>query len=128
MEVETAVRCGARALFVVANNDAWNIERQDQVANYPDQELGAELSPCRYDVLARALGAYGERVERVEDLADALDRGLANLPAVIDVAVTRDAVSPDTRSGLANVPPLQAIQSWDDAERRMLGRSESKRG
>ena len=35
MEIETAVRSGARALFVVANNDAWNIERQDQLLKYP---------------------------------------------------------------------------------------------
>lgn len=120
MEIETAMRCGAGALFVVANNDAWNIERQDQLTKYPDQELGSTLSPCRYDLLAKSLGAYGERVERAEDLAAALDRGLANLPAVIDVAVTRDAVSPDTKGGLANVPPLHATQTWDDAERRML--------
>jgi acetolactate synthase-1/2/3 large subunit len=122
MEIETAVRTGARALFVVANNDAWNIERQDQLIKYPEQELGTTLSPSRYDLLARSLGAYGERVERAEDLAAAFERGLANLPAVIDVAVTRDAVSPDTKSGLANVPPLHATQSWEDAERRMLAR------
>lgn len=120
MEIETAVRSGARALFVVANNDAWNIERQDQLLKYPDQELGTTLSPSRYDLLSQSLGAYGERVERAEDLATALERGFANLPAVIDVAVTRDAVSPDTKSGLANVPPLHATQSWEDAERRML--------
>lgn len=120
MEIETAVRTGARALFVVANNDAWNIERQDQLLKYPDQELGSTLSPSRYDLLAKSLGAYAERVERTEDLAGALERGLANLPAVIDVAVTRDAVSADTKSGLANVPPLHATQSWDDAERRRL--------
>lgn len=122
IEVETAVRSGARALFVIANNDAWNIERQDQLLKYPDQELGTTLAPCRYDLLAQSLGAYGERVERAADLASALERGLANLPAVIDVAVTRDAVSPDTKSGLANVPPLHATQSWEDAERRMLER------
>lgn len=122
MEVETAVRTGARALFVIANNDAWNIERQDQLLKYPDQELGTTLSPCRYDLLAKSLGAHGERVERAADLAAALERGLANLPAVIDVAVTRDAVSPDTKSGLANVPPLHATQSWEDAERRKLDR------
>lgn len=120
MEVETAVRSGARALFIVANNDAWNIERQDQLLKYRDQELGTTLSPSRYDLLAKSLGAHGERVERAEDLASAFERGLANLPAVIDVAVTRDAVSPDTKSGLANVPPLHATQSWDDAERRKL--------
>lgn len=120
MEVETAVRSGARALFIVANNDAWNIERQDQLLKYPDQELGTTLSPCRYDLLAQSLGAHGERVERPEDLPSAFERALANLPAVVDVAITRDAVSPDTRSGLANVPPLHATQSWEDAERRKL--------
>lgn len=122
MEVETAVRSGARALFIVANNDAWNIERQDQLLNYPDQELGTTLSPSRYDLLAKSLGAHGERVDRAEDLPPAFERALANLPAVIDVAVTRDAVSPDTKSGLANVPPLHATQSWQDAERRKLNR------
>ncbi|MDT9598260.1 thiamine pyrophosphate-binding protein [Sphingosinicella rhizophila] len=120
IEIETAVRCGARALFIVANNDAWNIERQDQLIKYADQELGSTLSPCRYDLLARSLGAHGERVDREGDLAGALERGLANLPAVIDVAVTRNAISSDTRSGLANVPPLHAVQAWDDAERAMM--------
>jgi len=122
LEVETAVRSGARALFIVANNDAWNIERQDQLLKYPDQELGTTLTPCRYDLLAKSLGAYGERVERAEDLAAAFERALANLPAVVDVAVTRDAASPDTKSGLANVPPLHATQSWDDAERGKMDR------
>ncbi|HET9445347.1 MAG TPA: thiamine pyrophosphate-binding protein [Steroidobacteraceae bacterium] len=120
MEIETAVRSGARALFVIANNDAWNIERQDQLLKYPDQELGATLSPCRYDLLARSLGAHGERVERAEDLPAAIERALGKLPAVLDVAVTREAVSPDSKAGLANVPPLHASQSWDDAEQRML--------
>jgi len=122
LEVETAVRSGARALFIVANNDAWNIERQDQLLKYPDQELGTTLTPCRYDLLAKSLGAHGERVERAEDLAAAFERALANLPAVVDVAVTRDAASPDTKSGLANVPPLHATQSWDDAERGKMDR------
>jgi hypothetical protein len=56
-------------------------------------------------------------------LPAALERCLAKLPAVLDVAVARDAVSPDGRSGLARVPPFQAIQSWDDAERRGQERS-----
>jgi acetolactate synthase-1/2/3 large subunit len=120
MEIETAVRHRARALFVVANNDAWNIERQDQLARYPDQELGTALSPCRYDRLATSLGAHGERVERPQELAAALERALAKLPAVVDVAVSRDAVSPDSKSGLALVPSLHAVQRWHDAERSKL--------
>jgi acetolactate synthase-1/2/3 large subunit len=119
-EVETAVRSGARPLIVVANNDAWNIERRDELAKYPGEQLGTALSPCRYDLLAKSLGAYGERVDDAAELEGALRRGLANLPAVIDVAVTGEAVSPDSKGGLANVPPLHATQPWDDAERRMI--------
>jgi acetolactate synthase-1/2/3 large subunit len=122
MEVETAVRNRARALFVVANNDAWNIERNDQLAKYPGQDLGGDLSPCRYDRLAQSLGAYGERVEDIATLGSALERGLANLPAVIDVAVRRDVVSADGKAGLADVPPLHALPAWDEAERLAMSR------
>jgi acetolactate synthase-1/2/3 large subunit len=122
MEIETAVRNRARALFVVANNDAWNIERNDQVTKYPSQDLGGDLSPCRYDRLAQSLGAYGERVEEIATLDAALERGLANLPAVIDVAVRRDVVSADGKAGLAEVPPLHALPAWDEAERLAISR------
>ena len=44
----------------------------------------------------------------------------ANAPALLDVRVTRDAVSPDGRSGLAWVPDRQALAAWDDAEKAML--------
>jgi acetolactate synthase-1/2/3 large subunit len=40
---------------------------------------------------------------------------------VVDVAVSRDAVSPDFAGGLAGVPDRQALSAWDDAERRRLG-------
>ncbi len=123
MEIETAVRNRARALFVVANNDAWNIERNDQVVKYPGEDLGGDLSPCRYDRLAQSLGAYGERVEDISTLHAALERGLANLPAVIDVAVRRDVVSADGKAGLANVPPLHALPAWDEAERLAMSRT-----
>jgi acetolactate synthase I/II/III large subunit len=34
MEIDTAVRHSAKAVFIVSNNAAWNIERYDQEANY----------------------------------------------------------------------------------------------
>ena len=120
MEIDTAVRTGARAVIVVANNDGWNIERHDQLANYGGRLLGVELPGCRYDILAQALGAHGERVESAADLPDALKRAMEQAPAVVDVAVSRDAVSPDFSSGLAAVPDRQALSAWDEAERRRL--------
>jgi len=120
MEIDTAVRTGARAVIVVANNEGWNIERHDQLTNYGGRIVGVELPGCRYDLLARALGAHGERVESAAELPDALKRALERAPAVVDVAVTRDAVSPDFTGGLAGVPDRQALLAWDEAERRRL--------
>ncbi len=34
VEIDTAVRSGARAVFVVANNESWGIERNDQLVGY----------------------------------------------------------------------------------------------
>jgi acetolactate synthase-1/2/3 large subunit len=121
LEVDTAVRTGARVVIVVANNGGWNIERHDQLANYGGRLVGVELPGCRYDLLARALGAHGERVESASELRQALNRAVEHAPAVVDVAVTRQAVSPDFAGGLAGVPDRQALSAWDDAERRRLG-------
>lgn len=118
MEVDTAVRHGAKAVFIVSNNAAWNIERYDQEANYGGRVVGTVLRHSDYAAMARALGAHGERVEDPADLADAIRRGLANAPAVIDVVTSQDAVSSDAKKGLGFVPDYQALTAWDDAERR----------
>lgn len=121
MEIDTAVRHGATAVFIVSNNAAWNIERYDQEVNYGGRVVGTTLRHCDYAGMAKALGAYGERVEDFAELADALRRALANAPAVIDVVTSQDAVSSDAQKGLGFVPDYQALTAWDDAERRRRG-------
>ena len=121
IELDTAVRRGAKVLVVVANNAGWNIERQDQIDRFEGNLVGVELPGCRYDLLARALGAHGERVEDSAGLGAALRRGLEHAPAVVDVQVSREPLSPDSRSGMAAVPTLQALGSWDRAERAIQG-------
>ena len=118
MEVDTAVRHGAKAVFVVSNNAAWNIERFDQEFNYGGRVVGTTLRHSDYAAMARALGAHGERVENPDELPGALARGLENAPAVIDVLTSQDAVSSDARKGLGFVPDYQALTTWDEAERR----------
>ena len=117
MEIDTAVRSGARAVFIVANNESWGIERNDQLVGYDGNLVGVELPDCRYDRVAAGLGAYAERVEKPEDLADAIERALENAPALLDVTVTKEAESPDFKNGLAGVPDRQALEVWDRAER-----------
>ncbi|MCX8102720.1 MAG: thiamine pyrophosphate-binding protein, partial [Geminicoccaceae bacterium] len=118
MEVDTAVRHGARAVFVVSNNAAWNIERFDQETNYGGRVVGTLLAHADYAALGRALGAHGERVERPEELRPALERALARAPAVVDVLTSRTAVSSDAKKGLGFVPDLQPLLAWDEAEQR----------
>lgn len=121
LEVDTAVRHGAKAVFVVVNNEAWNIERHDQVDRFDNNLVGVDLPGCRYDLLGRSLGAYGERVEDAGELADALKRAVENAPAVVDVLVSRQAKSADYLGGLAAVPPRQAVGPWNAAEFERYG-------
>jgi len=118
MEIDTAVRHGAKAVFIVSNNAAWNIERYDQEFNYGGRVVGTTLNHCDYAGMARALGAHGERVTAAKDLPDAIARALENAPAVIDVVTTRNAVSSDAQKGLGFVPDYQPLTAWDDAERK----------
>jgi acetolactate synthase-1/2/3 large subunit len=92
-EFDTAVRARLPFLAVVGNDAAWNAEHQIQLRSYgADRTHGCELLPTRYGDVARALGGFGERVERIEDLAPAIARALASgLPACLDVQIERAA-------------------------------------
>jgi acetolactate synthase-1/2/3 large subunit len=120
IEVDTAVRHRAPLLIVVANNGAWQIEVYDQATTY-DRVVGTRLQASDYAAMARAFGMHAERVEHAEQLPAAIDRALANRPALLDVLVTSDAVSADAKSGLAWVPDLQPLATWDEAERNWRG-------
>jgi acetolactate synthase-1/2/3 large subunit len=116
MELDTAVRHRAPLLVVVANNGSWAIEVRDQLETH-GKVVGTRLQFSDYSAMAKAFGLYAERVERAEDLPDAIKRAMANRPALLDVLVTPEAVSSDAKSGLAWVPDLQPLAAWDEAER-----------
>ena len=120
MEIDTAARHKAPLLIVVANNGSWAIEVRDQQETH-GKVVGTRLQFADHAAMARAFGLHAERVVRAEDLPGAIDRALANRPALLDVLVTPEAVSSDAKSGLAWVPDLQPLAAWDDAERRWRG-------
>jgi acetolactate synthase-1/2/3 large subunit len=117
MEIDTAARHKVPLLIVVANNGSWGIEVRDQQETH-GKVVGTRLQFADYAAMARSFGLHAERVDRPENLPAAIERALANRPALLDVLVTPEAVSSDARSGLAWVPDLQALAAWDDAERR----------
>jgi acetolactate synthase-1/2/3 large subunit len=117
MEIDSAKRHGAKVVFIVSNNAAWNIERLDQEMNYGGRVVGTTLADSDYAAMARAFGLHAERVTDAARLAGAIDEAFANAPALLDVVVTRDALSSDAGKGLGWVPDRQALMAWDDAER-----------
>lgn len=120
MEIDTAVRHKAPVLIVVANNGAWAIEVRDQLETH-GKVVGTQLQFADHAAMARAFGMYGERVTSEEELPAAIQRALANRPALLDVLVTPEAASSDAKSGLAWVPDLQALGAWDSAEKNWRG-------
>ena len=117
MELDTAVRHKAPLLVMVANNGSWAIEVRDQQETH-GKVVGTRLQFADHAAMARAFGLHAERVEKPEDLPGAIQRALANRPALLDVVVTPEAASSDAKSGLAWVPDLQPLAAWDEAERR----------
>lgn len=87
VELETAVRVGARFTHVVFNDSAYDMVAFQQVEKYGRTaavELGA------YDVVsfAESFGARGHRVTRIDDLVPTIVTALAEPgPSVIDVPV-----------------------------------------
>ncbi|WP_315752392.1 MULTISPECIES: thiamine pyrophosphate-binding protein [unclassified Bradyrhizobium] len=120
IEVDTAVRHKAPVLIVVANNGAWQIEVHDQTVTH-GKVVGTRLQFADHAAMARAFGMHAERVETAEQLGPAIQRALANRPALLDMVVTPEAVSSDAKTGLAWVPDLQPLAAWDEAERKWRG-------
>lgn len=121
MEIDTAVRHQAPLLVMVANNGSWAIEVRDQQETH-GKVVGTRLQFADHAAMARAFGMHAERVEKAEDLPGAIQRALANRPALLDVVVTPEAASSDAKSGLAWVPDLQPLAAWDEAEREWRNR------
>ena len=121
MEIDSAKRHGAKVVFIVSNNAAWNIERLDQEMNYGGRVVGTTLQWADYAMMARAFGLHAERVTDPGAARRRLSEAFANAPALLDVVVTQDALSSDAGKGLGWVPEYQALTAWDDAERRRRG-------
>ena len=94
-EVDTLVRFGLPAVFVIGNDAAWGEIRIPQVGMYgADAEVATRLAPTRYDRLTEVFGGHAEHVERPAELAPALERALASgETAIVNVALDPDAMA-----------------------------------
>jgi thiamine pyrophosphate-dependent acetolactate synthase large subunit-like protein len=87
MEIETAARNDIRTLTVILNNESLGASRETLQDRFSGHEIGISLKGD-YAAVARALGAYGERVEQPGDLTPALGRALAHPgPSLLEIGV-----------------------------------------
>ena len=91
-ELETAVRENLNVVVVVFNDFGFGNVRAYQEANF-DGCLMCDHGNPPFDEMARLFGADGARVERLDELAAAVQAGLSgDTPFVIDVMMSRDAL------------------------------------
>ncbi len=108
-ELETAVRKNLPVVCIVACDYAWGVEvrgyRGTLGPDSPETEAhwGKQL---RLDKVAEGYGAYGEYVEREEEIGPAVERALASgRPAVIHVPV-------DGAANARDVPGHEEYSTW----------------
>jgi acetolactate synthase-1/2/3 large subunit len=100
MEIDTAARHALPVVVVVVNNGGWGDVRHEQRAFYGEEaEFGSILSTMRYDLLAEAVGGFGARVERQDDVVPALKSALdSGKPAIVDILTDPEIESELIRS------------------------------
>lgn len=99
-EIETAVRNRLPVIYLVLCDKQWGMVKINQSFALkpvktlllkslgPDETINADLGEIEFDLLARSMGAYGERVADPKGLAGAIKRAIASgKPAVIHVDV-----------------------------------------
>lgn len=108
-ELETAVRKKLPIICVVSCDYSWGLEvgvyRRMLGAQSPETEAHWSTG-VRFDKIAEGFGAYGEYVDREEEIGPAIQRALASgRPAVIQVPVDPDA-------NATEAPNYQEYSTW----------------
>ena len=108
-ELETAVRKKLPVVCIVGCDYSWGLEAAVYKMNFGPQSPETEAhwgTQLRLDKIAEGFGAYGEYVERAEDIGPAVARALAaGKPAVVQVAI-------DPLANATEVPGVEEFMTW----------------
>jgi sulfoacetaldehyde acetyltransferase len=110
-ETLTCVRENIPVTAVVFNNRQWGAEKKNQIDFYADRYVGTNLANPSFAEVARAMGADGIRVDRPDQVGDALRKATsADRMTVIEIMVTQELGDPFRRDALKK--PVRLLEKY----------------
>jgi acetolactate synthase-1/2/3 large subunit len=101
MELDTLARHRVAVVCVIGNNGIWALEKHPMEFLYGYSVAASLREGTRYDLVAEALGCYGELVSEPSELRPALERAFeSGKPAVVNV-LTDPSVAYPRKANLA---------------------------
>ncbi|HEV2559483.1 MAG TPA: thiamine pyrophosphate-binding protein [Microvirga sp.] len=96
-EFATAVQYDLPVLVVLVDNGMYGTIRMHQEKHYPGRVSATALKNPDFAAYATAFGGHGERVERTDDFAPALERAMASgKPAILHCLIDPETITPTT--------------------------------
>ena len=116
-EVMTAARHGIPVTGVVFHNRQWGAEKKNQVDFYNRRFVADELDNPSFAGVAKAMGAEGIVVDRLDDVGKALNRAIdlqmnGRKTCVVEIMCTRELGDPFRRDALAR--PVRLLEKYRD--------------
>ncbi|MEO5697914.1 MAG: thiamine pyrophosphate-dependent enzyme, partial [Burkholderiaceae bacterium] len=117
METMTCVRHDIPVTAVVFHNRQWGAEKKNQVDFYNRRFVAGELDNQSFAEIARAMGAEGVVVDKLEDVGPALKKAVKaqmedGKTTIIEIMCTRELGDPFRRDALAK--PVRFLEKYKD--------------
>jgi sulfoacetaldehyde acetyltransferase len=117
VEIMTAVRHDIPVTAVVFHNRQWGAEKKNQVDFYNRRFVAGELESESFAGIAKAMGAEGIVVDKLEDVGSALKKAVdmqmnEGKTCVIEIMCTRELGDPFRRDALSK--PVRYLDKYKD--------------
>jgi len=117
METMTCVRHNIPVTAVVFHNRQWGAEKKNQVDFYNRRFVAGELENQSFAEIARAMGAEGITVDKLEDVGPALRKAIdmqmnEGKTCIVEIMCTRELGDPFRRDALAK--PVRLLEKYKD--------------
>jgi acetolactate synthase I/II/III large subunit len=105
-EFDTMVRHRLPIVVVVMNNHSWGAVDPARHPEGSERPAGIRLGQARYDEIAKAFGARGQYVTRLDELQAAIEAGFASgVATCINVEVGMGGLPPAFKAATLGLPP-----------------------